>query len=120
MFFISIANKIEITNTILIATTLNIDTTTTTMMMMIEKFEELLFLSNYSENPNLDKITNVIYALYALFESMRILDGEISFKYNFNYGDYSTWKTKAKLFNDENTIYCILLDEEAITITRKK
>jgi hypothetical protein len=89
-------------------------------IIMIENFEELLFVSKYSENLNLDKITNIIYALYALFEYMRILDGEIRFKYNFNYGDYLTWKTKAKLFNDEHTIYCVLLDEEGITLTRKK
>ena len=87
---------------------------------MIQEYEELLSLSKYTENPNLDKISNVIYALNALFESMRILDGEISFKYNFNFGDYSLWMTKAQIFNAEPHNYCILLDEEAITITRKK
>jgi hypothetical protein len=88
--------------------------------IMIQKYEELKSLSNYTENPNFDKISNVIYALYALFESMRILDGEISFKYNFKFGAYSLWATKAKIFNAEPHNYCILLDEGAITITRKK
>jgi len=89
-------------------------------MIKFENFEELLVLSKYTENPNLDKITNIIYALYALFEAMRILDGEISFKYNFNYGNYSSWLTKAKIFNDKHNNHCVLMDEDAITITRKK
>ena len=85
-----------------------------------EEFEELLFLSKYTENPNLDKITNVIYALYALFALFESMYSEISFKYNFDYGDYWSWMTNAKIFNEEHDNYCVLLDEEAMTITRKK
>jgi len=82
--------------------------------MLFETFEELLCASNYVENPETDKITNVIYAL---MEYNRVFPGEVSFKYNFDYGDYFVWIATAKKFNDENNTYRALIDEEALTVT---
>lgn len=68
--------------------------------------------------PTGDKITNVINALVAVQRNQGIPGVEVSFRYNFDYGDYIEWVAAAKRFNAvegiEGQKYKILIDEDSI------
>ena len=83
-------------------------------------YVDLLSVTEYVDNPDLDKITNIILAL---IKANNILScKETSFSFDFEYGEYNKWIETAKLFNEnienENIEYCnnyrILIDEGAI------
>jgi len=78
-------------------------------------YNDLLSVSEYVDNPDLDKITNVINAL---IETNKILNSiETSFNFDFTFGEYSKWIEIATLFNENDKInknYIILIDEISI------
>jgi hypothetical protein len=78
-------------------------------------YVDLLSVSEYVDNPDLDKITNIVFALFKTFDVLNCR--ETSFTIDFAFGDYIEWVKTAKLFN-ENIEYCnvyrILIDEETI------
>ena len=78
-------------------------------------YEDLISVSEYMDNPEIDKISNIIIAL---IKTINILScKETSFTYDFTYGDYNKWVETAKLFNknvEYYNNYCILIDEELI------
>lgn len=79
------------------------------------EYEQLISVSNYTDNPSVDKITNIIHAMIHTTQSLECK--EVTFKFNFDYGVYSMWMETAAQFN-ENVAYCtnyrILIDEESI------
>ena len=78
-------------------------------------YVDLISVSEYVDNPDFDKITNIILALS---KTNNILNcKETSFTYDFSIGEYNKWKETAKLFNENiefSNDYRILIDEEAI------
>ena len=78
-------------------------------------YEKLISVSDYMENPKLNKITNIINAL--IKSNIILKYKEVGFKYNFDYGDYNKWVESATIFNKNNeycNTYRILIDEESI------
>jgi hypothetical protein len=77
-------------------------------------YEELISVAYYIDNPDLDKITNLINALVK--SNIILKCKEVSFKYNFDYGDYNKWIDTAKMFNKNNECnnHRILIDEDSI------
>lgn len=79
------------------------------------EYVQLILVSNYTDNPAVDKITNIIHAMIHTTQTLECK--EVSFKFNFDYGDYNMWMETAAQFN-ENVAYCsnyrILIDEESI------
>ena len=78
-------------------------------------YVDLISVSEYVDNPDFDKITNIIFALFKIFDVLNCR--ETSFTYDFAFGDFNQWVKTAKSFN-ENADYCnvyrILIDEEEI------
>ena len=78
------------------------------------EYERLISVSNYTDNPSVDKITNIIHAMIHANQSLECK--EVTFKFNFDYGAYSMWMKTAAQFNEVAycTNYRILIDEESI------
>ena len=78
-------------------------------------YEDLISISEYVDNPEINKISNIIIALIKTIDILNCK--ETSFTYDFAFGDYNKWVETAKLFN-KNIEYCnnyiILNDEEEI------
>jgi hypothetical protein len=78
-------------------------------------YEDLISVSEYVYDPDLDKITNIIFALIKTIDILNCK--ETSFAFDLTIGNHNEWLETAKLFN-ENINYCnnyrILIDEDAI------
>jgi len=77
-------------------------------------YNDLLSVAEQEDTPDVDKITNIINAL---IKTTKILNcEEVSFKFDFEFGEYNKWIETAKLFNDKisSNDYRILIDEDAI------
>lgn len=80
-------------------------------------YDNMISILKYTDNPKLDKITNIINALTKTnFSEYK----EVSFKFDFNYGYYNEWLDAAKLFNETAIEYRILIDEDAIVCIQQK
>ena len=81
-------------------------------------YNDLISVSEYTDNPDLDKITNIINGLIEIHKILNC--SESSFNFDFTFGEYSKWIETAKLFNENDKInkinknYIILIEEEAI------
>jgi hypothetical protein len=76
---------------------------------------DLIAVSEYMDNPDLDKITNIINALIKANKILNCI--ETSFNFDFTFGEYSKWVEIAKIFNENDEInndYIILIDETSI------
>lgn len=79
-------------------------------------YEYLISVSNYIDNPKLDKITNI---MNAMVKTAMLKCKEVCFRIDFVYGNVNDWIDAAKKFNEtydnsDNCNYSILVDEEAI------
>jgi len=80
-------------------------------------YEDLIYVSDYIDNPELDKITNIINAM--IKSNIILKCKEVSFKFNFDYGDYNKWVDTATIFNNNEECfnnYRILIDEDSIVL----
>ncbi len=78
-------------------------------------YNDLIAVSEYMDNPDLDKITNIINALIKANNILNCI--ETSFNFDFTFGEYSKWVEIAKIFNENDEInndYIILIDETSI------
>ena len=82
---------------------------------IFSNYEDLLSVSEHVDDPDSDKIKNIIFALIKTNDILKCK--ETSFVFDFQYGEYNKWIETAKLFN-ENIEYCnnyrILIDEDSI------
>jgi hypothetical protein len=77
-------------------------------------YNDLLSVAEQEDTPDVDKITNIINAM---IKTTKILNcEEVSFKFDFEFGEYNKWIETANLFNDKicSNDYRILIDEDAI------
>ena len=77
-------------------------------------YNDLLCVAEQEDNPDIDKITNIINAM---IKTSKILNcKEVSFTFDFEFGEYNKWTETAKLFNEKicDNDYRILIDEDAI------
>lgn len=80
--------------------------------MKFTDYRALMACAGYEVHADTDKITNIIYALVWITDDK---EEEMSFRYNFEYGDYSKWMAAAQLYNTTLLrTHRILLDEESI------
>jgi hypothetical protein len=78
-------------------------------------YEDLISVSGYIDNPDVDKITNIINAM--IQANIILQCKQVSFKINFNYGKYNNWVDIATFFNKnlkKCNKYHILIDEESL------
>ena len=75
-------------------------------------YADLLSIAEIEDNP--DKITNTINAMIKTTEILNCK--EVSFKIDFDFGEYGVWVSKTKIFNKtvSNKNYSILIDEDVI------
>jgi len=64
-------------------------------------YNDLLCIAEQEDNPNIDKITNIINAL--IKTNAILYCKEVGFKIDNDFGDYDKWVEKVKIFNDK---YC--------------